>query len=144
MERIAWLVAAGGIIALAVFDWKTRRVPAPFLWLYLLTGAVFGLLRLGIAGALVSLLPGLLLLLLFFVTRGQVGPGDGICYLALGLLLGSASCFLVLVLSLVFSSACGGILLALKKVTRGTRLPFLVFTACGLGAAALLKLGGVR
>ncbi|MEE8816667.1 MAG: prepilin peptidase [Lachnospiraceae bacterium] len=142
MDYIAWILTLSGLIVLAFFDVRTRHVPLIALLLLLAAGIVFSVLRQDLLQAVTGLLPGLFLCLLSFLTGGQVGYGDGIFYLAAGLLLGGMSCLAGLVFSLLLSSVTGALLLALKKATRKSRLPFLLFSALGFAGAFGLFLGG--
>ena len=115
MDYIAWILTLSGLIVLAFFDVRTRHVPLIALLLLLAAGIVFSVLRQDLLQAVTGLLPGLFLCLLSFLTGGQVGYGDGIFYLAAGLLLGGMSCLTGLVFSLLLSSVTGALLLAKRK-----------------------------
>ena len=78
---------------------------------------------------LAGVMPGALLLGLAYAAKGSAGKGDGICFMILGAVLGGRGTLLVLMGALFLASACSIVLLAGRKVTRKTRMPFLVFAA---------------
>ena len=78
---------------------------------------------------LAAVVPGALLLVLACAAKGWAGTGDGICFMILGAVLGGRGTLLVMMGALLLASACSMSLLAVRKVTRKTRLPFLAFAA---------------
>ena len=134
------LVLAGFLLYMipaAVWDLKSRSVP---LW-YLLAGIPAGA---GIAlvtvlsgeaawyAVPISLLPGIFLLLVCWGSEKKIGAADGLMFLTAGLFLGIRSAFLLLVLSLLLSSAVSVLLLLGRKASLRTRIPFLPFMAAAL------------
>lgn len=132
-------VFAVWLFAISILDIKCRKVPV---WL-LAVGGVFALPALCLSGgsrelfqALRGMLPGILLLAAAFFT-GKAGYGDGIVLLALGAVSKGRGA-LLLGISLIFMSMASVVLLALRKVDRDTKIPYLPF----LTAAWLLVMGG--
>lgn len=78
-----------------------------------------------------NMLPGIMALLISFLTKEQLGYGDGICLLIMGCVLSGALLLGTVMISLILSSAFGLLLLIGKKAERKTRLPFLPFLAAG-------------
>lgn len=116
------------------FDFRWKRVP----WIlqlsaFVLTGLVWGYevfsgrTFLTLAGVAFSLAPGSVILLLAFVTREQIGYGDGISVLILGAMYGFYKCMGIVCAGLFLVSLTGIVCMALKKAGRHTRLPFLPF-----------------
>ena len=125
----------------ALEDMRTRTVPV----LWLAAGAASGIImdvwllvkeEIQLVAIPLSLLPGMFLLLTAWLTCQKVGYGDGLCFLVVGLLLGSGSTVLVLLFSLLFASIAGIFLLLARKSTWKATLPFLPFVVAGLLAAA--------
>lgn len=81
---------------------------------------------------------GAVLLFLGFVTREDIGYGDGWLVLVMGMSLGFQTSFLALLLALGISALAGGFLLVFKRVNRSYRIPFapFLFLGCILSLAA--------
>lgn len=127
-----WLLAA------SILDIRSRRIPV---WMLVLGGAfaaLAALCRFGFTLAecvemIKGCIPGAILLLMAAAT-GKAGTADGIALIFLGICTGGKICLAVFMLSLVLISLFSGVLLALGRVGRNTRLPYLPF----LSAAWLL------
>ena len=124
---LAWVV--GGVIA-AVLIFALCRMPEAILseefskFLY---------------STVLSLLPGLFLLSVCFLSRGAVGQADGWYLLVLGGVQGfpEACGSLIGGVFLAGIAACGGLIL--RKVGRKSRLPLLPFLTAAWGIGRLLK-----
>lgn len=82
-----------------------------------------------------SILPGMILLGLGWLSRWQIGMGDVAVILIMGLWLGCEKTFVVLVLGMFLCSVfCGGLVL-FRKAGRKTEVPFVPFllVACLIG-----------
>lgn len=103
-----WLLALGGIWALAavIASW---------------TGGMGAILEWGIA-----LVPGGALLLLALATQ-KAGLADGIVAVQMGLLLGYREALFVFTVSLLAMSVFSMILLAVYKVQKTTKIPYIPF-----------------
>lgn len=127
-----WLIAA------SILDIRSRRIPV---WMLVLGGAaavLTSVCRCGFTLAecmdmLKGCIPGAILLLTAAAT-GKAGTADGIVLIFLGICTGGKICMAVFMLSLLLISLFSGILLALRRAGRNTRLPYLPF----LSAAWLL------
>lgn len=118
-------------LAASILDIRSRRIPV---WMLTL-GGIFSVIAAAhgfrfTVGECVEIIkgciPGAFLLLMAAVT-GKVGTADGIAVIFLGICAGSKVCLAVFALSLVLISLISGILLALRRVGRNTRLPYLPF-----------------
>lgn len=76
---------------------------------------------------LLGMIPGILLILLCFISRGQIGLGDGLIVSILGLNLGLTKSFVLLTYSLFGSAFFSIILLAFRMVNRKKSIPFVPF-----------------
>jgi len=84
-----------------------------------------------VAGFVAAFLPGCLLLLLAFVTREQIGYGDGMVLFIIGILYPVWRVMIVAGIALLSISIMGIFLLVIKKGNRNTRLPFVPFLFWG-------------
>jgi len=129
------LVTFVWLLALSVSDIREKKVPVWLLWVGFMTGAGILLYR-AAAGetdpmqAVSALLPGAALLLLAAGTK-KAGCADGIVLMAIGALEGDRGCLAVCFGSLVMIALLSGVLLALKRVRRNTKLPFIPFLTAG-------------
>lgn len=108
--------------------WKKR------VWWPLAGGYMFFILALHffqkditVGGILTGILPGLGLLFLSWVTKEAVGYGDGMVVTACGTALGLPAVFQMLFLAFGLAAVWSGILLAVKRVGRKERFPFVPF-----------------
>lgn len=132
------ILTEGWLLAASILDIRSRRVPV---WMLIL-GGIFAVLT-AVCNCEFTLaecvemikgcIPGVILLLMAAAT-GKAGTADGIVLIFLGICMGSKICLAVFMLSLMLISLFSGVLLALRRVGRNTRLPYLPF----LSAAWLL------
>lgn len=120
--------------AMSVFDIKNRRVP---IWILGLGGTVLTAVALYKESIHIEgMVPGLLLIFIGFATKA-VGYGDGVVLTLLGIFFGLRQCVLYLGVGLFLIAVCSAALLVLRKVNRGTPMPFLPFLS-----AAWILVGG--
>lgn len=111
------------------FDFRRKMIP---IWVQAM-GIIFLCITQIVKGQgwnweiLLALLPGILLLGISFVTRESIGYGDGIAVLILGGMIGARKCMWVICISLFMMSVVGIVLLATKRATRKTRIPYIPF-----------------
>lgn len=123
------------LITISIVDISTRRIPV---WMLIVGGicAVPAFVEQGsgslwnCADILMGMLPGVLLLGMGFVTK-QVGYGDGLAALILGVVLGSGKSWMLFCVSLFLMAICSILLLALRKAKYKTKIPYLPFLAAG-------------
>ena len=123
-----WFRLAGTVILifLAIWDVNKQEIPAAAPFFLGVGAAIFrgpGL----IAGTLTGAVPGGVLMLMGFLCHGQIGIGDGVMAACMGMLLGGRESLETILLSFgfVFIFSCVG--LAVRKLTRKSRLPFVPF-----------------
>ena len=85
------------------------------------------------AGMLLSLLPGILLLLTSYITRGGIGKGDGLLCLALGPSLGLMNIVIGLVIAFFVSGILSAFVFMTNKNRRELLIPFVPFMTFGMG-----------
>lgn len=116
------------------FDIRWKRIPTVLLvagtvWAALCV--ILQILQKGVGevmmGAVLSVLPGVGLLLLSLLTEKKVGSGDGLILILLGLFEGAKRAIPVFCLGLFLQSLLAVGLLLFKKVDKQTCIPFLPF-----------------
>lgn len=86
---------------------------------------------------LLAMMPGILMLIVSYASGGSMGSGDGLTALIAGPMLGAgASCVVVLV-AFLLSGAVAVTLLAVRRVNRSTRIPFVPMIAAAAGMVAI-------
>lgn len=132
-----------GILLIFLFlcslsDWKNRKISLYFCLVGGLAIIICELLtnEISLEKILGGILVGLFLLSLTKITRGQIGLGDGIVFLVIGVGLGLRESFLLLIESLCLLFLFCVIGLIVKKIKMKQRIPFLPFVF----VAYLLKL----
>ena len=89
---------------------------------------------------LMSLMPGVFLLLLSFVSGQSVGYGDGLLILCAGPALGAGVAVMGMVAGVFACGLMSGILLVLKKVGKKAKMPFVPFLTLGMGVMMLAQI----
>ncbi len=133
---IALLFLGGG----AMFDVRKRALPGSFLLVTFLLGTAAGIFLRGDLpwGYVLSLLPGIFLLLLVPTTRGGIGAGDGLLILAVGTVLPLETELGLLLIGLLLASGYA-ICLLLRRKKRTATFPLVPFLLGGY----LLLLPGI-
>ena len=85
-----------------------------------------------------SLIPGAVVLALAYLTKEQIGYGDGLVILALGPVFGLINVIIGLCAAFVISALFSMALLISKKAGKKSSLPFLPFLTAGMGAVCVL------
>lgn len=78
--------------------------------------------------ALLGVIPGLALVLLASVTE-QIGKGDGLVLMSVGLITGYADCIMLACFSMLFMSVCSIAILWSKRGNRNLQMPYIPFLA---------------
>ena len=126
---ICWLIAGIYLFLGSYFDKKRLLIPGWFIGLGLVAGIGCGFYRIICEQMywyqwMAACIPGILWLFLSFVTREQMGYGDGMVLLVLGCLTEDGKVWLLLMLGLVAAFLISLILMLSGKGTRHTRIPF--------------------
>lgn len=126
----------------AVWDGIRKEIPLAVVWIGMITALI--LRAYGAMGestwisAVLAVLPGAAFWLLSFMTREQVGYGDGWVLMMIGLFVGLQRCFLILLAGLVMESVAALILLVFGKTTGDREIPFVPFLLLGMGVIVCL------
>lgn len=128
-------LTAAWLVPLSIMDIKSKRVPVWMLWIG--TAVAAGVLLYeginsgpNIWSICRALMPGMILLVIAFVT-GKAGMADGVILMLLGALTGYGDCMAAALGGLLLTALLSGILLALRKVSRNTKIPFVPFLTAG-------------
>ncbi len=120
----------------SVYDWKYYGLPV---WLLLISilgglgGALYSLLEkdMSLINIGMAFLPGAIALILSYITREQLGYGDGLLILALGGGIGLRQTIVVVGIALGASFVTSVALVLSRKVSRTQKLPFVPFLCVG-------------
>ncbi|NLL93709.1 MAG: hypothetical protein GX225_06220 [Clostridiales bacterium] len=88
---------------------------------------------------IISLIPGIFLLIISLVSHGALGIGDGVIILIVGLGMNFSSCTFVLFLSL-FLSTIFSFIIFIKKRNLKSSFPLAPFILCGYTLTLLINL----
>lgn len=129
LQRGIWIAGGCMLLYLSILDIRSRQVPV---LLPVILGCVSGVLR-GphmMMETLAGALPGMILLGISFLCRGQIGVGDGLITAFTGLMVGWKAGIEIILISffLVFIFSLSGMIL--RRLSRKTVLPFIPFY-CG-------------
>ncbi len=124
-----------GIILTGVFlgictvtDIREKAVNLWVILVFLISGAALvPFSGTGAEEVILGLIPGALLLLLSFVTKGAVGTGDGLALAVTGILLGPLWNLKLFMTALFLTAVFSAVLLIIRKCGRDSELPFLPF-----------------
>lgn len=122
---------------MSVWDWRKKSIPLPLIVFGMVAGCLVSTYQVCMRyvlwqEVLVAVVPGALLLLLAYVTREQIGYGDGLVLLVLGFLLGWRCSWFAFVTSQLLAGVCALCLLVSKKIGRKTRIAYIPFLFAGI------------
>ena len=140
LELWQWILMAVVLIPSVIRDIRTKRING-FICLVGILAALFVREKmLGEASKtlMVDLIPGLIMYALAFFSDERIGKGDAVTLLFIGAVAGIETVLLSMFVSFFAAAAISIVLLALKKVRKDTRLPFLPFLSLGVIAGGLL------
>lgn len=129
------VLTAVWLAPMSIMDTRSKKVPVWMLWIGA-AAAVCVLLYDGISGGLNgwqecrALLPGAILLAVAYVT-GKAGPADGVILMLLGVFMGYEDCVAASLGGLFLIALFSIVMLALRRVKKDTRIPFVPFLAVG-------------
>lgn len=134
-----YLVLIIYFVVLSVWDIRKKGFPVSVLLLGLGASLIYGILRQDGMVIFLGIVPGMLLILMGFLTREKVGYGDGILVIIIGLVLGWPGSFLVYVIAQFGVLFFAVFLLLAKRSARDVKIPFAPFLTVGL---VLYQIGG--
>ncbi|MBO4458568.1 MAG: prepilin peptidase [Butyrivibrio sp.] len=142
MIQIAELVV---LLVIAFEDMKSMSVSSwkvGLLAVISIVGAVFGIVMgsCDIQYAAVALLPGVVLIVLYYVSGKQIGLGDGLVTLCMGPAFGLENVVLGMVTAFFASGLFSIVMIAVLKSKGKKRYPFIPFIAAGMAVAEIAKI----
>ena len=135
-------------LALAAFrDLQSRTIPCRLLaaggtaaLLLDLCGILSGSMQAG--DLFPAVIPGVFYLLMGRISGDQIGRGDGLTILVLGLFAGLPDTVLITAAAQFICAVLAGLMLVMKRADRNTRIPFVPFLLAA-AAGLYLKGGGI-
>lgn len=111
----------------AVMDLRSRQISRGFILVLMLVGftSIFVKADFEIWNAVGGALIGLCAVGLSMISEEQIGRGDGLVIVALGIALGFRECLATVCLASVIMALVSIVILLLKKGNRKTKLPFI-------------------
>lgn len=124
-NQIILLLVLAFLIGVSFIDVKKKKVPMWTLLILLVGGIVHQIMDFqGFWLLLYDCMPGIVLLMIARITSQQIGYGDGLLVLGIGMILGIQKSILVIMFALMGSFIIASILLLCKKANRKTQIPF--------------------
>lgn len=120
----------------SIYDWKYFGLPV---WLLLagavggISGAVYSLFweKSSVINVIMAFLPGTIALMLSYITKEQIGYGDGLILISMGGCMGIEQILVVVGIALGASFVVSVALVILRRVERTQKLPFVPFLFAG-------------
>lgn len=130
------------MIILSVLDIKRKAVPAILVIIYLVIGIFFEILWGRWTDMFLTSLPGLLMIVLSFLSGEKIGYGDGITTCALGIWVGIGTTIVTLVVGMLSIGLVASSWIIIRKVRRlkvdgSERIPFIPFLLLGLAVSII-------
>ena len=124
------------------FDLKWKRIPWWVQGMGIIFAAIYLILKcdMPVIEQLTSLIPGMILIFLSFITGESIGYGDGVSVMIIGSMVGIKNCIWVICVSLIMISVVGAVLMALKRASQKTRIPYIPFL---FAAEGLILMGAM-
>lgn len=128
------LVVGAWLGILSYWDFKYKQIPLWYSLIGALVGAVFLLFeRTDGMGFILSLLPGVIALVMAWITREAIGYGDGVVMLVLGLYLTFSQIVFLVMAAILFAGTVALLLLVIRKKSGKYRMAFVPFLAVAYG-----------
>ncbi|MCR5721476.1 MAG: prepilin peptidase [Lachnospiraceae bacterium] len=140
LELWQWLLTAAVIIPCAIRDIRTKRINGYICLMGVLVALFIREMIIGEESGtiLIDLIPGAVMYLIAFFSKERIGKGDALSLMFIGAVAGSSTVLMSLFVSLTIAAILSAILLALKKVKKDTKLPFIPFLSIGVIAGGLI------
>lgn len=131
-----WIYISAVLLVGSVYDYKYYKLPV---WLlsFGMAGGVIGIAYgyfaegMPLFEVLSCIFPGIVSLILSYITREQIGYGDGVLLLAIGGCLGLEKTVWIVFAGLLGSFLISVFLIIFQKAEKGRRLPFVPFLCVG-------------
>lgn len=118
-----------------LWDLKTKSIPKIYLFIWSLIAAAYLFLRVmnqeSELNVVVGIVPGAICLFLAYVTKEQIGFGDGVVILLTGIFLDMKEVVCIVFISFLILTFALIILLIIQRVNRKSKIPFIPFLFVG-------------
>ena len=147
MVSVADIVVFITLMVEGIIDIRTRKCNVVLLGIVTVFGLVYNLIFIHktVLWIFFGACVGLIMLGISYITREQIGYGDGHAFIAVGVCVGGKESILLLWFSLVLAGVLGIILSFIKKRRLDTKLklPFIPFAALGYFLLGIMRCTGV-
>ena len=130
------------LVILSIFDIRTKRIPIggfislyAYSVMYLFFSGEYGF---SFINLIISVIPGLILGALSFMTEGKIGMGDAIITAGLGVGLGIEKVSYTLAGALILICLFGLIMMVTRKMNRKSQIPFVPFITLSMGVVSIV------
>lgn len=130
------------LCVISIWDFKKKKVPTYIFYTFgiLVVFTKLYLLPKELGDSILGTIPGIVLILCGLLMKEHLGLGDGYAAVIVGFAYGINGVIAGLLAGMLFESVVGIILIAIKKISFHTKLPFLPFFFCGI---CVVKVGGI-
>lgn len=119
----------------SLWDLKKKTIPTIYLVVYGFVGIVYSVFGLfgekNIWEIVLAVVPGCIGVILSFVTREQIGMGDGLVILCTGFFLSCRHIMAMICMAFAILTVVAIVLLITRRVNCKTRIPFIPFLLVG-------------
>lgn len=132
------------LVFLGVCSWqdmKYKKICVQWLLYFMLAGIGYHLIlkKISFLELAMGIVPGMVLLLLSFVSHGGIGEGDGLLMLAVGIVTGMETSVQMLLAASVFSAFYALFIYLFQRKGRNTQIPFVPFLFLGFLAELFVR-----
>lgn len=139
--RFAFVLIVLVIEAVTDFKKKEVNIVFPVLLAAAATVMLFFTKDISLINSIIGIAEGVLLILISFLTKGEIGIGDGILLAACGLMLGGKDNLIMFFFACLSSAIVSALIMLIKKADKKTKIPFVPFMIPGFLIMVLLSLG---
>ncbi len=129
-----WIVVLFLIVG-SVWDLRNKSIPGVYLYVWSLVAIVYAIFDMvngkNVLEIIIALIPGVVGLILSFVTREQIGLGDGIVILLAGFFMGVKDVFGMVIAAFLVLTLVTIFLLVMHRVNGKSKIPFIPFLFVG-------------
>ena len=119
----------------ALWDIKKKAVPKVFLLIWGIVSVIYFVFEIingqNMLGLLLGVIPGIITLVLSIVTKEKIGLGDGLILICVGCLQAIKDVLCMIFFSFIFLTVVLIFLLAIRRIGRSSRIPFVPFLFLG-------------
>lgn len=133
MIRNIFLIA--GLIINGIYDIRLKKIPIVATLIWGLCGATIVIIgcREELLNYVFAIVPGMIMLLVSWITKQSVGYGDGVVLLILGIYVGWQSILAIYMLSVLIAGISGIILMLFFHKNKNYEIPFVPYLAISFG-----------